>query len=94
MRGEGDEPPISDACSGIEVLRKKIDKIDNRILKLIEERVEIAKEIGRLKKRAGLSLHDRKREAEILKRIEKKSKYPVAKIWKEIMRLCLCEQQK
>jgi len=50
----------------IKELRKKIDEIDREIVKLIEERVRIAKEIGEIKRMNGMEIEDTEREAEIL----------------------------
>lgn len=49
----------------LEDIRKKIDHIDSEILKLLEERLELAVIAGRLKS----SIHDEKREKEIFKNI-------------------------
>ncbi len=54
--------------------RKKIDKIDNKIMKLLEKRLESARKIGKYKKKHGIKIIDRKREKEILLDRVKKSK--------------------
>ncbi|MFC2010180.1 prephenate dehydratase [Chloroflexota bacterium] len=53
----------------LEDLRAKIDKFDDRIVKLIAERVRIAEEIGRLKKEQGLQIEDIAREKLVLKSV-------------------------
>ena len=58
----------------IEDLRTKIDGIDERLLTLIEERVEIAEKIGRVKRKKGLPIEDSERETEILGRLTGKTK--------------------
>lgn len=45
-------------------LRKKIDEIDEKILLLLRERLEISKEIGRIKREHGAPLKDPQREKE------------------------------
>ena len=54
----------------IEQVRKKIDKIDNKILELIEKRGVYAKEIGSLKSQLSVksSFYKPEREAQILRR--------------------------
>ena len=48
--------------------RERIDKIDENILKLYAERMEISREIGRIKAEKGLPVYDAAREGEILQR--------------------------
>ena len=54
--------------------RKKIDKIDKEINKLIEKRLECAKEIGKYKKKNKMRIVDIKREKEVLGNRVKQSK--------------------
>ena len=54
--------------------RKEIDKIDNRIMKLVEKRLDSARKIGIYKKKHGLKIIDKKREKEVLQDRIKKSK--------------------
>jgi chorismate mutase/prephenate dehydratase len=54
-------------------LRKEIDKIDDEILKLLNERMEFVKEIGILKHTSGTSIYRPDREKEILDRLKKLS---------------------
>jgi len=49
-------------------LRFKIDILDEEIIKLLEERMEICKEIGKLKDK----IEDNNREKEIIKNLNKK----------------------
>jgi chorismate mutase len=49
----------------IEAVRKRIDAIDEQIMKLLSERVEISKEAGKLKRRYGRPVLDQKRESEV-----------------------------
>ncbi|MBU1446579.1 chorismate mutase [Patescibacteria group bacterium] len=52
-------------------LREKIDKIDLNITMLLKERYKIVLEIGHLKHRNGLSIHDPQREKELLDKLLK-----------------------
>lgn len=51
----------------LEKLRKKIDKADEKLLKILAERFSLTKKIGEFKKRHNLKIRDLKREKEILK---------------------------
>ena len=50
-------------------LRKRIDEIDEKIVRLLSERMELAKDVGRLKKELDLSAEDPEREREIIHRL-------------------------
>ncbi|MBW2053133.1 MAG: prephenate dehydratase [Deltaproteobacteria bacterium] len=52
-------------------LRRKIDKIDEGIVDLLNQRQALAKEIGQYKNSQGLSLFDPGREEELLARLKK-----------------------
>lgn len=51
----------------LEDWRKEIDEVDSEIVRLLAQRTRIAKKIGKLKAKAGISVIDPKREEEILK---------------------------
>ncbi len=75
----------------IDELRMEIDEIDEDILKLIEERLIVAKKIGQIKRSQGLEIYDPKREEEILDRISSKTSLQkdfINKIFKDIMEYC------
>ncbi len=71
----------------IHELRKKIDEIDEEIVRLLDKRMEIVSEIGSVKKKIGRDVRDLSREAEIL---EKVGIYK--DIFREIMRLSVSIQ--
>ena len=50
----------------LEVLRDKLDKIDDRIAALYEQRMEVCGEVGEYKVKAGRKVFDRQREKEKL----------------------------
>ncbi|MBN2157737.1 MAG: chorismate mutase [Candidatus Lokiarchaeota archaeon] len=81
----------------LETLQKIIDEIDLKIADLIEERMNISKEIGLLKTEKGIPIINPEREAEIIKNIKQASssvpsKYITA-IWNEIMKTCRIKEQ-
>jgi len=49
--------------------RRKIDFIDRKLLSLLNQRLRIALEIGKIKKRMGEKIYDPKREKEVLERL-------------------------
>ncbi len=52
-------------------LRKKIDEIDETIVKLLNERAKLAKEVGHIKKQYNLPIYVPSREQEIFERLQK-----------------------
>ncbi|MBS7637138.1 chorismate mutase [Candidatus Bathyarchaeota archaeon] len=57
----------------IDMLRKKIDEIDEKILLLLKKRIEIAKKIGEEKRKQGIPLRDSERENEKYRQITEKA---------------------
>ena len=47
-------------------IRKRIDQIDRNLVELIEERLEIVKEVALYKKENNMKIFDRKREEEVV----------------------------
>ena len=54
----------------LKVWRKRIDALDDGLVRLLNERARCATEIARLKHSAGLPMHQPDREQEILNRVE------------------------
>ena len=50
----------------LELMRKKIDEIDDKLLVLFKERLEVSKKIGLLKKKHNMKIFDPQREQEII----------------------------
>jgi chorismate mutase-like protein len=61
----------------IEDWRRKIDEIDKKLVKLLNERSRCAIEIGKIKQARNLHVHDPEREREILKRIKEANTGPL-----------------
>ena len=57
----------------IQKLRKRIDEIDEQILRLLGERAEICRSIGLLKKEQGMPITDASRENEVYAKIRVKA---------------------
>jgi len=74
-------------------LRKKIDRVDEEILRLLSKRAETVLEVGKLKSKESLPTYLPKREREILERLAKKNdgslpESAVTSIFKEIISGC------
>ncbi len=60
----------------LDVLRKRIDKIDRKLCGLLEERFELSGKFGLYKKKKGFIIEDKKREEEIIKLRAQESNLP------------------
>jgi len=58
----------------IQTFRKQINKIDNQILKLLNKRNQLSKQVGKFKKQNNLPIQDKKREKQILANTQQKAK--------------------
>ncbi len=61
----------------IRALRRKIDKLDRELVKLLNQRADHSLAIGRRKQRDGLPLFIRKREQEIARNIRRANRGPL-----------------
>lgn len=59
---------------GLEQLRKDIDRIDDEIVRLLNQRAEIVTQIAKIKRDSNLAFHNPERERAILKRVTELSK--------------------
>ena len=57
--------------SGLIILRDKLDSIDNQLLILLNERMQIVKDVGTLKAKSGGSIYRPEREKAIIDRLDK-----------------------
>ena len=73
--------------------RKELDLINQRLLTLLNQRLRISLDIGRVKKEMGKKIYDAEREREILGRLKRKNRGPLKeedlrRIFKAIMKVC------
>lgn len=61
----------------LEALRKKIDEIDARVVKLLNERAESVLEIRKMKTDLGIPRHDPSREADIMAKLAAANEGPL-----------------
>ncbi len=71
-------------------LRKKIDGLDKKIIRLLNMRAKVSSDVGRLKRKLGKSLYSPEREREVLRKIVLNSSGPLSPraleaIYREIM---------
>ena len=71
--------------------RAKIDALDVRIVALLNERAEVVREVGRVKKQFGLPANDNKRVEDVRRRIAAANRGPLpndhlGKIYETIVR--------
>jgi chorismate mutase/prephenate dehydratase len=77
----------------IEFLRQKIDSIDGQILQLLNERAEVALEVGKVKSGCRMDPYNPQREEEIMRRLELLSRgaFPrgaIPPVFREIISAC------
>ncbi|MGA1791463.1 MAG: prephenate dehydratase [bacterium] len=78
----------------LEGLRKRIDQIDQNILRLLNDRADIVKEVAQIKQRTNKEFYDPAREEEIMKRLQASNpgSFPsmaVRPVFREIISACL-----
>lgn len=79
-------------------LRKRIDALDGRLVKLLNERTQVAGEIGKVKRRLGEEIYAPEREEDVLKRVTATNRGPLSvrslrAIWREVMSASLALQK-
>ncbi|MCI0504716.1 MAG: prephenate dehydratase [Gammaproteobacteria bacterium] len=84
----------------LQALRARIDKLDEQIQALINERGEVAQEVARLKESTGkdTAFYRPEREAQVLREVLARNKGPIpgeemARLFREIMSVCLALEQ-
>ncbi len=75
-------------------LRSKIDDLDAKIIQLLNDRTQLALEVGKVKAAAGKEIYAPERESQIYQKIDKEAKGPLPKdslksIYREIMSAAL-----
>ena len=83
----------------LEQYRKKVDELDDLILKALTERVKICMTIGLVKKKQGRRIRDVSRENEVYNRVKEKSvelgldSLKVEAVYREIVNMCSAVQE-
>jgi chorismate mutase len=73
--------------------RKELDLLDQKLLTLLNRRLRISLEIGKIKKGIGKKIYDAEREKEVLDRLKRKNKGPLKeedlkRLFTTIMKVC------
>ena len=78
-------------------IREEIDSIDQELISLLESRLNLSLQTGKLKKKMDKDLYDEDREAEILKKIDELAliypKEDLKAIFMQIMKTSLNQQK-
>jgi chorismate mutase len=84
----------------IQNFRKRVDEIDEQILRFLGERAEICRSIGLLKKSNQMPIVDRNREAEVFEKVRRRANDlgleadQTVAIYREIVNMCSTVQKK
>jgi chorismate mutase len=82
----------------IKQLRKRIDEVDEQILRSLSKRTEICKSIGLVKKKHGIPIQDLPRESDVYAHIKGKAAdlgldpAQVEAIYRQIVNMCIAIQ--
>ena len=63
--------------SDLDGWRKRIDEVDQQLIKLLNERSQCAVEVGQIKKKLSMAAWQPEREAEILRNVVKSNRGPL-----------------
>src|SRR5512141_273497 len=77
----------------LQPLRDAIDAIDGKLVELLNERAQVASEVGRIKHEAGAPVFRPEREAEVLRKVSARSAGPLreaalSNVFREVMSAC------
>ena len=78
--------------SRLSSVRRRIDHLDDQLLRLLSERAKLALLIGRIKKRKKWPVFDARREAVVLNHVMRRNRGPLsARAVRHIFQAILCE---
>ena len=73
-------------------VRRRIDRLDEHLLRLLNQRARLALEIGRIKKRRKWPVFDARREASVLRHVLSANRGPLsARAIRHVFQAILCE---
>ena len=93
-----EKKPLQVVSNQLKRRRRKIDDIDRKLLPLLNQRLRIALECGKIKKEMGKKFYDPKREAEVLERLRIENRGPLRekdlkKVFRTIIGVCRRSQE-
>jgi chorismate mutase len=83
----------------INQLRKRIDEVDEQIMKFLSKRAEVCKSIGSLKRKHKIPIKDIPRENDVYAHIRKKAaglgldSVQVEAVYRQIVNMCMAVQE-
>ncbi|MDQ3238583.1 MAG: chorismate mutase [Actinomycetota bacterium] len=66
-----------DTPQRVEELRRRVNEVDDQLVRILNERARIVQELGKYKWESGVALFDPRREEEILRRVAKINEGPI-----------------
>jgi chorismate mutase len=66
-----------DTPQRVEELRRRVNEVDDQLVRILNERARIVQELGKYKQESGVALFDPRREEEILRRVAKINEGPI-----------------
>jgi len=90
--------PLQVMSNQLKGKRRRIDLVDRKLLSLLNQRLRIALECGKIKNGMGKKIYDPRREAEVLTRLGMENRGPLkkedlAKIFRTIIGVCRRSQK-
>ncbi len=74
--------------------RQRISQIDRILIQIIEERVEVGKEIAEIKKQEGLPIENPEQEKRVIERAQDRTDFDVEDVFRDIIELTKTQMQK
>ena len=68
------------SANKLSAVRREIDRLDGKMLRLVSKRARLALKIGRIKKRKKWPVYDPKREAFVLRTVRQANRGPLSAI--------------
>jgi chorismate mutase len=66
-----------DTPQRVEELRRRVNEVDDQLVRILNERARIVQELGKYKQESGVALFDPRREEEILRRVAEINEGPI-----------------
>ncbi|MBI3320868.1 MAG: chorismate mutase [Candidatus Omnitrophica bacterium] len=66
--------------AGLAAVRRRIDRLDEQLLRLLNQRAQLALEVGRIKHQKKWPVFDPKREAFVLRHVMRKNRGPLTAV--------------
>ncbi len=79
-RSQGDPPAPAGIAERLDAYRRRIDRLDEEIVRLLNARATCADEIGRLKEQVGMEVYQPGRERTVLDHVRRVNAGPLADV--------------